>query len=173
MNPKNEWFKLSKESTLFLFIYYLLLLLAGIFFLINQLSSQTFIKTIDIFEKSLWISINSSILGATVFYIRKLYKSCINQDVVSPVSNEDKIRQIGVFFYFFLRPIFSVVFSIIVLVVIKAGISILSSSKLLTADFFYFTIIISFFVGYSSGDLVDKFEEVGKKIIDKVSDVKL
>jgi hypothetical protein len=93
--------------------------------------------------------------------------------MVKPDSENDKLRQIGIFFYFFLRPIFSGIFSIIILIILKSGISILSTAKSLTIEFYYLSIITSFFIGFSSGDLIDKFEEVGKKIVTQISDIKV
>lgn len=173
MNPKHEWFKIGKKQIIALFIYYLLLLAISMYFLINHLLTNLDSTGFSIFIASLWTSIYTSVLGATIFYIRKLYKACINFDIQEPISNEDKLRQIGIFFYFFLRPIFSCIFSIIILLILKSGIGILSTSKDLTRDFYYISLVISFFTGYSSGDLIDKFEVVGKGIVDKVSTLKV
>jgi phosphate/sulfate permease len=173
MNPKHEWFKLSKSATITLFIYYCINLIITIYLLLIRLSGIQLITDELIFESSLWVSIITSVLGATVFYIRKLYKACINADMVKPDSENDKLRQIGIFFYFFLRPIFSGIFSIIILIILKSGISILSTAKSLTIEFYYLSIITSFFIGFSSGDLIDKFEEVGKKIVTQISDIKV
>lgn len=172
-NPKHEWFKLSKPLTIVLFIYYLILLLSSASFLVFEISKVATITEQTVFINAVWVSISTAILGATIFYMRKLYKACINSDITIPVSNEDKLRQTGVFFYFFLRPIFSGIFSIIILIILKSGISILSTSKTLTIEFYYLSIIISFFVGFSSGDLIDKFEDVGKSIVNKISEIKV
>ena len=173
MNPKHEWFKLTRGVTIFLFIYYLALLGASTYLLILNLYSLKNLADSVLFTDSIFITIVTSILGSTIFYVRKLYKACINLDIQSPISYEDKMRQVGVFFYFFLRPIFSAAFTIIVLIILKSGISILSSSKTLSPEFYYLSIVISFFIGFSCGDLIDKFEELGKKIIIKVSDINI
>jgi hypothetical protein len=171
MNPKHEWFKLAKGTTIALFIYYLLLLGLSIYLLFFNLYSVKNINDSMLFTDSILITITTSVLGSTIFYVRKLYKACINLDIQIPVSGEDAIRQIGVFFYFFLRPIFSGAFAVIVLIIIKSGISILSNSKTLSSEFYYLSIAISFFIGFSCGDLIDKFEELGRKIVTKVSDI--
>jgi hypothetical protein len=173
MNPKNEWFKLRKGLIIFLFVYFLAATGFMAYFLIYGIILFNSNQNADIFYHSLITASLTSILGATIFYIRKLYKACINLDILSPITDEDKTREIGVFFYFFLRPIFSFVLSIIILLILKSGIAVLATSNELTKNFFYLSIIISFFIGYSSGDLIDKFEIVGKKVIDKIADINI
>jgi hypothetical protein len=173
MNPKNEWFKLRKELIVFLFVYFLAITGIMTYFLISGIFIFNSTANADIFYHSLITASLTSILGATVFYIRKLYKACINLDIIKPISDDDKIREIGVFFYFFLRPIISLVLSIVILLILKSGINVLATSNELTKNFFYLSIIISFFIGYSSGDLIDRFEILGKKVIDKIADINI
>lgn len=101
MNPKNEWFKLRKELIVFLFVYFLAITGIMTYFLISGIFIFNSTANADIFYHSLITASLTSILGATVFYIRKLYKACINLDIIKPISDDDKIREIGVFFYFF------------------------------------------------------------------------
>jgi hypothetical protein len=111
----------------------------------------------------------SSLAGATIFYIRKLYKACINLDIVEPLSPEDRIRQVGVFFYFFLRPAFSIVLSLVTIILIKSGIVLLTENSNIKSEFLLFSSVISFFVGFSCGDYIDKLEVFGKNIVNKVA----
>jgi hypothetical protein len=173
MNPKNEWFKLRRSLLIFLFIYFFLSIASVTYFLILGIIRFNQNLTPDIFNNSIITASLTSILGATIFYVRKLYKACINLDTVKPQNENDFTREIGVFFYFFLRPIFSFVLSLIILLILKSGIAVLATSNELTKNFFYLSIIICFFIGYSSGDLIDKFEIVGKKVIDKVSEINI
>jgi len=167
---KQTWFKMTKNVALLIFLYYVFLI--GIF-------AFLFIRSIFIFppenenvlfRNTILSSIYISILGASVFYIRKLYKACINADLANPETYQDKIRQLGVSFYFFLRPIFASIFSIVILFALKSGAGIMTASKSLTTDFFYVAILICFFVGYSAGDFIDRFELIGKSLSNRFKD---
>jgi len=167
MNPKHEWFKISKRRIYILFLYLLALLIASSILLF--LDIYQFIPCSDfLFQKSLLAGIESSILGASIFYIRKLYKACINLDILHPQTPEDEIRQIGIFFYFFLRPFFAACFSIISLIILKSGIELLADSISLKKNFYYSSIMVSFIIGYSCGDFVDKLEDIGKSMVNKI-----
>lgn len=166
MNNKHVWFKLNKNGRVFLYCYLGLLL-------ISSLVSVAFI----IFFKTEWIlklgiekiSILGCIIfplfGSSVFYIRKLYKACINLDIVEPTTVEDNIRQSGIIFYFILRPIFSIGFGLLLFLSFKIGVSAMVKTPDLNDGFIYSCMFFSFFIGYSSGDVIDKFEKVGKKIV--------
>jgi hypothetical protein len=109
-------------------------------------------------------------LGSSIFYIRKLYKACINLDIVEPSSNEDNIRQIGIIFYYTLRPIFSIGLGVLLFLSFKIGVSAMVKSPELNDGFVYSCMFFSFFMGYSSGDVIDKLEKVGKNIVKKSFD---
>lgn len=170
-NKKNEWFKLSKSSRTFLFIILTLFLLlstsyAGylVFF------KDEMIKTFKIEQVSILGCITFSLLGSSIFYIRKLYKSCINLDVVEPETNEDKIREVGVIFYYLLRPIFSIGLAFLLYISLKIGVNAMTKNSILEDGFVYTCMFFSFFIGYSSGDVIDKLEKVGKNIVEKSFD---
>lgn len=167
MNPKHEWFKVSKASIYFLYTYlFTLLLISGgaLFRSLYEFESSS----AAMFHRALLVGLESSVMGAAIFYIRKLYKACINLDILHPQTEEDKIRAIGIFFYFFLRPFFAACFSIIGLLLLKSGIELLSESIALKKNFYYSAAIGSFVIGYSSGDFIDKLEEIGKSVVSKV-----
>ncbi len=173
MNPKNEWFKLKPTNIKWLFSYYVILLIIGIVYIVwfinDKIDSVDTLKIRDIF----FISIVFSVLGSVLFYIRKLYKACINSDMVTPVGNTDSVRELGVIFYFILRPVFALIFCLLTLFIIKSGISILSEGNLNNNRFFYFSIITSFIIGYSCGDYIDQIERIGKRVVERVTEVKL
>lgn len=173
MNPKNEWFKLRKSRIYLLFTYYILLLVGGIVFIAFFINDN--ISTIEsiVLKNIFFVAVIFSIIGSSAFYIRKLYKACINSDMTLPNGDTDSIKEIGVMFYFILRPLFAIVFCLLTLFIIKSGISILSEGELNNNRFFYFASIISFMIGYSCGDYIDQIEKIGKRVIEKITDVKL
>ncbi|MFV8269510.1 hypothetical protein ACNQGP_06160 [Flavobacterium sp. GT2N3] len=168
MNPKNEWFKLSRKSRIFLYIYLTLLLLSStVSAVINIYFKCEILELIGIEKISILGCLIFSMLGSSIFYIRKLYKACINLDLVEPTTPEDKIRQIGIVFYYTLRPIFSIGLGLLLFISFKIGVSAMVKSPELNEGFVNSCMFFSFFIGYSSGDVIDKLEKVGKNIVNK------
>lgn len=168
MNKKNEWFKLRKSIRIFLFCYLLLLLLSSMSLSIYSIANlDKLIETYGIKNITLFCSIIFSLMGGSLYYIRKLYKACINLDVVNPIDENDNIRETGVFLYFFLRPIFSIVLSIIFFVSMMNLMMNFVESPKISSNFPYTIMFLTFFVGYSAGNVIDKFEKMGKEIINK------
>ena len=100
-NPKHAWFKITKGAIIFIFIYYILLLTISASILFTQLSVKLNSPEVITFTNTIFCSIFLSIIGAATFYIRKLYKACINLDVNQPKEESDKIRQIELFSTFY------------------------------------------------------------------------
>lgn len=171
MNNKNEWFKLNKKSRVFLFSFLSILLILSIISagIIVYFKNET-IELLGIEKVSIIGCIIFPLLGSSIFYIRKLYKACINLDIVEPNGNEDNIRQSGIIFYFILRPIFSVALGLLLFLSFKIGVSAMVKSPELNDGFVYSCMFFSFFIGYSSGDVIDKLEKVGKNIVKKSFD---
>lgn len=166
MNSKNEWFKLDKRNRTVLFWYLgILLLLSIIGSAILLYHIEIIISQLGIDKTALISSLIFPILGSTIHYIRKLYKACINLDIVEPTAPTDLIRQSGIIFYFLLRPIFAVGFGFILYLSFKIGISAMVDFKDLNPAFIYSCMFFSFFIGYSAGDVIDKFEKVGKNVV--------
>ncbi|MBL7729801.1 MAG: hypothetical protein JNM88_01375 [Chitinophagaceae bacterium] len=167
MSEKNVWFKLSRHRiNALVWIFFLLLLLgiAIVLLLFINIARNNFLD-LPIFEQAIYGGISMALLGSSTFYFRKLYKACINLDFITPISEEDKIRQTGVFIYFALRPLFSIIFSLIIVFSLREGVLTMVAKAELQDGFTYAAMIFSFFGGYASGDLVDFFEKVSRKSI--------
>ena len=165
-----EWFKLSKTIIIVLFVYYIVVFLIGIIGCICALLNETsFLKRYTTLEKSIFAAMSMALLGSSFFYIKKLYKACINQDVSPPTTAPDEIRQIGVASYFFLRPAFAIGLCLLLLVGMRA--SILGATKTNTElddGFIYLMMFMSFFAGFSSGDFLDILQDFGKGFITSI-----
>jgi len=171
MNPKNVWFKLNKGNRIFIYTYLAMLLLASTILAGSIIYyKEEIIESIKIEKTSILGSLIFAMLGSSIFYIRKLYKACINLDIVEPSNNEDKIRQIGIVFYFILRPIFSIGLGLLLFLSFKIGVSAMVKTPELNDGFVYSCMFFSFFMGYSSGDVIDKLEKIGKNIVKKSFD---
>jgi len=169
----NETYKLSKKKIRFLVAYYIFLLLIGILISVIALLYES----IKIDEKILNVSaaaivggIGSSLIGSSVFYLRKIYKSCINFLIKEPSDNEeDSKHDLGLFLYYFLRPFFSIAFSVFIHISLKASVSIITvKESRMDEGFIYLVMFLSFFGGFASGDLLTVFEQKGSEIASKI-----
>ncbi len=167
---KKRWLKLSRRNIYGLIVYYIVLLLIGFALTLITLLNETF-ETIDnskITLLAILAGFGTALLGSTMFYLRKIYKSCINAEMENPNSEEDKIRQIGILSYYYLRPLFALLFSLIFHIALKESVNLVTLNETsLNYTFIYLMAFVSFFAGFASGDLITYFEaksaEISKK----------
>ncbi|MGE9313294.1 hypothetical protein ACLOAU_16715 [Niabella sp. CJ426] len=165
-NKKHQWFRLTKGRANFLLFY--LLFITGIsasMLAVVLIEEINFLKKLSIFSTSILLAIFSALVGAGIYYSRKLYKACINQDMLIPLTETDRIRQLGVTVYYVSRPIYAACLSIIVCVALRSGAEFISTGGTLNEKFPYLIILIGFFVGYSSSEFIDDLELKGKNIV--------
>ncbi|WP_026473213.1 hypothetical protein [Alkaliflexus imshenetskii] len=144
---------LTDKWSVGIFIYYSLLFLASLGLLICYFSSSIQQET-DVY---LYSSL-AGLLGASIFYIRKLYKDCFMDNKVSQEDN--KLKRIATVIYFVSRPFFAVAFSIMIIIGIKAGFIIISTSEnaINMENFIYVSVFLSFIGGFRVGKVINKFE---------------
>lgn len=164
-----EWYKLSNKKLKYLFRYYIILFFIGI--VISALS--LLFETIDIDFSVTGIALlggsGCALIGSTIFYLRKLYKSCINIEFTEPNDDNDFKREIGVYYYYYLRPYFSIGFSIFIHITLKASVAIISvKESVLSEGFIYLVMFLSFFGGFASGDLLTLIESKSKDIVSRI-----
>ena len=159
-----EWFKLSYRSIVSLFIFYGLFLLTGLSLsIIVILHEYSFIRAYPILLKAVFGSFGISLVGSSLFYSRKLYKASISREVSFPETTEDSLRQLGVFMYFLLRPVFALCFSLLIILFFKVSLLIVSvKDQTFNDGFIYLSMFLSFFAGFSSGDILQVLEEIGR-----------
>ncbi len=165
---EENYFILSRKKIKCLFWYFGLLLLIGIGLSTIGLKHDYFINELSITSISLIGGIGTALMGATIFYLRKLYKSSIKNILSEPSEDKDKTKELGLFAYYLLRPIFAMVFSVIFHIGLKASISFVTVTETNLAEgMIYLTMIVSFFLGFAAGDLINKLEDYSKDIVDK------
>ena len=145
-----------------------MLFLLGIFSVIIALSFEycDFLKNYPITSIAIMGGIGSAILGNTMYYIRKLYKACIRNDIVKPCDDDEKISELGNFFYFITRPIFAIGFSLFIHISLKSSVNFITVNEaILDNGFIYLNMFLSFIVGFSTGNMIIFIEEKSKKII--------
>lgn len=148
------------------FFYYCVLFGVGLYFTISTLLFAA--VSLDVIKDALIGSIAISVCASSIFYIRKLYKLCFSY--ASEQENDDQIqlKRLGTLFYFFTRPIFAVLFSILVVIGFSSGMNAAAKSTSLEVGFVYLTMFFSFYVGFLSGAFIKKLEKDGTKKLDKI-----
>jgi hypothetical protein len=170
------WQKLSTETISFLFRYYFILFLIGIFLSIFSLCCEP-IAAVNCIPWHIQIplsivaiigGIGTSLLGATIFYLRRLYKHCI-QGLIRIPSEGNSLQETGVFYYYYLRPFFAVAFSLLIHLSVKSGVHIMVVKEAnLETGFVYVVMLLSFFAGFASGDVISYLEDKSGKLLENV-----
>lgn len=162
-------YAITNLTYLFLIIYYGLLFVLEIKFFWNVLlwEYQTS-SPFNILPLSIIASATTGLLGGTIYYIRKLYLIGIQNRLKHDCSF---IEIAGTTLYFVIRPLFSMVVTVIIMLGFAVGIfSFFVAGGILTQNFINFSMVISFFLGISNGKLMDKLNEVGNNFISKLLD---
>lgn len=155
-----DWYKLSDKQFWSLIIYYAILLVIGLIICYNVLLYETLYTNSPLTKVALWGGIGTSVIGCTIFYLRKLYKAAINNRFMAPIDTLEKTRSYGVFLYYFLRPLFAVCFAFLIHISIKSSVAIITVEEpVLDKGFVYLILFVSFFAGFGSGDILTILEK--------------
>lgn len=167
----NEWFKLSRNNLKGLYFYYTILLIIGVSGTIVTLLYETILNSLTVTIISLIGGGASALMGCSIFYLRKLYKSSINKLMNEPNDEDGKYRELGVLFYYYLRPIFAICFSVLFHLGLKASVSIISVNEvILDSGMIFLTMSVSFFIGFAAGDMLTKIESYSKDVVNRTVD---
>lgn len=164
----NLIYALSKSMLIFLFIYYFVILVCGGFFAITiACSIMQKERQEQIMQMAFIVSIAVSGMLCSVQYIKRLYKACLTNRIE---VSDDTVKCIGNVTYFIFRPLFAFAFSIVMVYMLLSGMFVVTGNLdyILNEKFVYLCVVISSFLGYSVGDLLDRFEKISKE---KVSNV--
>ena len=167
---REKWISLTRAEIKHIFIYYIILFFASLaamvlfifhFALSNEEVGITYI---------LLFSFICGILGGTFYYIRKLYKSCIQSLVSNTEDADENIKSLGVKVYFYFRPIMGAVLSIFLTLGIYGGFFVLLDSPVINSDKFYIYIaILAFLVGFSNGKLIVSIDNATDNFVKTIS----
>lgn len=159
-------YSLGKASIVLLFIYYTLILTIGfinsvrILYNLNLTGSEC-----NYIVSAIYGSISVGTMLCCVRYIRRLYKACIEDRII---LSDIWQKHVGNLIYFLFRPIFATVFVMVMIYFLLSGMFIVTGSLdfILNEKFVYLCVILSSFLGYAIGDLIDKFEKISKSQIE-------
>lgn len=148
---------ISKAILVVLFTYYVGLFVGslGVFFFLVALNYHL---SLDLFP-ILVFSLLSSLLGTSLYYLRKLYKDCLTPNKILTDSGSFQ-QKLATAIYFFSRPLFSSGLTILLIISIKAGVDFITipESALDPHRFIYFCIFVSFVSGFTVGKGISKIE---------------
>lgn len=162
-------YELSKGNIIFLIVYYLLYIILGILISVMELCYDKSAFDVKLVIIHMIISaFGVSGMLCSVQYIRRLYKACVTERIKSEIS---VIGQIGNLVYFIFRPIFTFCFVIIVIVGLVSGMFVVTGSLdyVLNEKLIYVCMILSAYIGYSIGSLIDKFDSISEKEIESLN----
>ncbi|MDE5722080.1 MAG: hypothetical protein K2I30_05010 [Clostridia bacterium] len=174
---KNLRYTLTKTWSVLIIVYYVLLLILGITGSIIILSNLEYYLKANLLLTTILCSIGMTCAFCSIQYLQLIYKACIDKriDIIKKNDNprDDFSEQIlGNVLYFILRPLFAIVFVIIAVFSLLGGFILITSSMdyIINDRFFYFSVIISCIIGFSIGNLLDKFDAFSRfKISQKLN----
>lgn len=174
----------SLRGIVALFFYFGIILILGLslsiyFIVVNNTGSSSFkilndnspnSNSLNQYNLALFASIFMNMLGCSIYYIRKLYKLSLSTNFLMEISSlGDKLENLGTVFYFLFRPIFSIAFTILIIIGIKGGmITVAGNSIKLSSSFTDLCMFLSFFVGFSTGKFLSSLEEKSNMIIGQI-----
>lgn len=174
---QEKWIKMSKKEVKAIFIYYAVIFIAALIvmvWLIRDFSLEISMlenKNNDIGVMNIiYLAFFSGLLGSVFYYIRKLYKSCIQLLVNYESSNEASIQSLGAKVYFYFRPIMGATLSTLAVLGIYGGFFVLIDQPAINSEKFYlFVVIIAFLIGFSNGKVIVKLDNSTDKIAEMIN----
>ena len=167
----NRTLYLTNEWITSLFAYYFIVLVGGVVLSVLSLLPEIAYKHHpSVLHLAVMGAIGMSSNGAAIFYIRKLYKLCFADNL--DLSREKNIyaRRLGTIVYFVGRPLFSIGFSILVVIGLRSGFLLIAEGPVeLKIGFVYMSMFFSFFVGFLSGRFVKQLEKTGERTLAKMN----
>jgi len=91
-------------------------------------------------------------------------------DALTSENTQGNLKASATFAYFFARPLFSVAFSLLLVIGTKSGLVLSGAPQSgLNYGFIQLTMFFSFFVGFLSGRFIRQLETWGERMLDRVS----
>jgi len=102
--------------------------------------------------------------------VRKMYKCEIREEFIEPTEDRTiSQNELGGILYYIFRPLMASVFGFLFFIACYAQLAFISPGQSRDLEnFSSFVILSAFIVGYSVGDLIDKFETLSRKRIDHI-----
>ena len=159
----NGEMRLSKWSAISLFIWYIIVFVAGSFFLFQKLLAPDFFSGGVTLGLALTTSVAAGLVSSALFYLRKLYKGIFAQQNGTFSSGEFNAIEFATFIYFVSRPLFAVLFACLAVITSAMFIhSTTASGSKLSIGFIFFCILLSAYGAAATGRVVQQLEIIGQ-----------
>jgi Na+/melibiose symporter-like transporter len=175
---KKKWeslnYTLSNKWLYIIVGYFILLLVCGMITVIFIMTNVSESRQGNIILNTTFISISVAAMLCSVQYLKRLYKACLDGKVRFPEKTES-LMHFGNVIYFFLRPIFAMAFVIVAVFALLSGALIVSptgTSTIIDDRFLYLCVVMSSVIGFSIGRVLDGFEVLSSKQVNKALKVK-
>lgn len=165
-SKRDPMYYLSRRCIIILVVYFAFLLILGCTVSIYIGCTLTeIIARNEILHYAFLASSSVSSMLCGVQYIRKLYRACFSKRIC--LDGTISLR-IGTMVYFLCRPLFAIVFAVIAVFSLLSGMHAVTGTLdyIINEKFLYLCVIISSFIGFSIGKVLDRFEVVST---DKIS----
>lgn len=164
---QEKWINLSRKDIKHIFTYYCTIFIISLIAFGIIIYHFTGIQA-DNIGILLIFSFICGLLGSTFYYIRKLYKSCI-QLLVDTELNVNSIVSLGAKVYFYFRPIMGATLAVFIVLGIYGGFFFLQDQPAINAEKFYiFTALVAFIVGFSNGNIIVQLDKNKDKITEMI-----
>ena len=164
---QEKWIKLSKKEIKHIFLYYIIIFILSLI-IVGIVICHLEGTTADNLGKLLFFAFVCGLLGSTFYYIRKLYKSCI-QLLVDAESGTNTMIALGAKIYFYFRPIMGATLAGLIILGIYGGFFFLQDQPAINSERFYiFAAIISFIVGFSNGNIIVQLDKSKDKVAEMI-----
>ncbi len=168
MNKKDKLvYTLSKNNVIFIYVYFFILIIIGMLLTISIVNSiNTKNMNCNYLICSFEGSISISVMLCSIYYIKCMYKACID----NRIEDGDTIKKIGNIAYFLFRPVFVAAFCIVLICFILSGMYIVTTNLdyIMNDKFVYLCMISCSFLGFSVGKFFERFQQVSSSKIDDI-----
>lgn len=171
LQNQEKWITLTRPEIKHIFIYYIVI------FFVALITMIVFVRRFTLTESSkievmdmLLFSFVCGLLGGTFYYIRKLYKSCIQSLFTMEDQSFIGYKSLGIKVYFYFRPIMGAVLSLLIILGIYGGFFVLLEQPTINSDKFYiFVALLAFATGFSNGKIIVKLDSITDRIAKIIS----
>ena len=165
---QEKWIKLSHDEVKHIFVYYVVIFFLSLAFCASFIYSGLPLDGGEIvLHRLMEFSFCFGLLGSTFYYIRKLYKSCIQCLIDS--QHDIGFAGMGAKAYFYLRPVMGAVLAFLVIFGIYGGFFFLQDQPSINAGKFYiFSAIFYFLIGFSNGKIIVRLDNSTDKIAEMI-----
>lgn len=161
-------YTLSHNMLIFLFLYYLIIFVAGSIVTVSiGVSLAEEFDQSQLFRKTFVSSLSVGSMLCSIQYVKRLYKACIT-DRIDP--QPDPYKRLGNMAYFLSRPFFSFAFSILAVFAMLSGMYIVTGNLdyIINKRFLYLCVFVSGCIGSSVGKVMDRFESISEEKIKSI-----